>query len=336
MRRTRRMLIMATWVILFSFAALSVATYAWMSIATSYKVSDLELNIITENAMEVAPDEGGQPGEWLKVLSTEQLIDPELGLRPVTWSAKDKSFYAPTYGLDGRIDFFDPHLITSINADIPTPSPAEAEEEAGAGYLISVDFWLRTGAAKITTYLSGPAATGPDSVGDGTYVIGAPEWDAEKGYHINGGNGAEYAIRIGFLTYDYYNEETGKLLEESRFYIYEPNTAADAAFTPNLDGEPLEGDGKLIRQENSYFTEQEIPLHGSVDYVRGAFIGNDSEMFTLYADIPRRVTMFIWLEGQDAECTNAISAGHILANLQFAASLRNNDENIGRPEGGAD
>mgnify|MGYP003313529373 CR=1 FL=1 len=27
---------------------------------------------------------------------------------------------------------------------------------------------------------------------------------------------------------------------------------------------------------------------------------------------------FIWLEGQDVDCTNAIADAHIIANLQFA------------------
>ncbi len=335
MKTTRRMLIATAWVVLVSFVALTAATYAWMSIATFYKVSDIDVNIITENAMEIALDVNGAPGEWVKSLASQDFVPADTALRPVTWSAKDKAFYAPNYGLDGRIDFFGSYLVTQVSTDDPTPSANQAEEEEGAGYLVAVDLWFRTGAAKVSTYLSGPDISGEgEEMGNGTFVMGAPVWDAEQICHVNGGKGAENVVRIGFLTYDYYSAD-GALYQEGSFYIYEPNTSLEEE-TFNTDGQPLHTGGKLIKQGTSTFSELEEVLHGSVNYERGEFISEDAEMFDLLANIPRKVTLFVWLEGQDDHCNNSISAGQILANLQIGATTKNNQPGIGRPEGGGE
>ncbi len=326
MQQNKRSLVIAAWIILASFVSLTAATYAWMSIASFYEVSDLDLTVVTENALEIAPDVNGAPGVWSKVMATEQLIAPDDVLRPVTWSAADKAFYAPTYGLDGRISFLSPHKLTDLS-DTDIQAPSANEEGEGDGYLIAIDFWMRTGASSVTTYLTGEGLREPDRMGEGTYVMGVPVWDADAVCHKNGGKGAEAVIRIGFMTYD-------ESYDDGRFYIYEPNTSADEEPTLGMNGEPLEGDGKLITQNPSTFTEQDPVLHGSVNYQKGTFITQDTEMFRLVSDTPRRVTLFIWLEGQDAQCNNTISAGAIIANLQIGATADNHDQDIIRPEGG--
>ncbi len=322
------MLIVTSWIIILSFVALTAATYAWMSIATFYKVSDVELTVITENALELAIDENGEAGEWRKSISGDELIAPGAVLRPVTWSAEDASFYAPKYGLDGRISGYSKYLVTP---DIPSPSVDEAEEEEGDGYLIAIDLWMRTGAAKITTYLSGPDTVQGDIEGNGTFVIGVPTWDATDVCHKSGGKGAENVVRIGFKTYDYH-DINGDLYEEGAFYIYEPNTSADE-ITQGMSGAPLEGLGKLIKQSSTGIIENDPVLNGSYDYDNGAFLGEDTHMFDLLAGLPRKVTIYIWLEGFDASCNNSISAGKILANLQIGATTQNNQGGIVRPEG---
>ncbi len=365
MHKAKRSLILAAWVILISFVALTVATYAWMSIATSYKVSDLDIHVISENAMEIAFDNNGEPGEWMHVVDANRLLDPDATLRPITWSAKDGAFYAPRYGLDGRIGYMDPYLVASVNTDPAEPTSSEAEEEAGDGYLIAIDLWLRTGTSRVVTYLVGPdglrgdedtivrpSDTTPEAEADtqgnatdtqpetgvatpgagdgtlgGTYVVGLPVWDPDAICHYSGGNGAENVLRIGFLTYD-------EAYEDGHFYIYEPNAPEDGYVTRGIDGDPLEGEGTLIRQYASTWSEQDPVLHGSVNYHMGEFATEDTEMFSLVANTPRRVTLFIWLEGQDPQCQNSISAGELLLNLQLGAIADNGEDEIIRPERG--
>ncbi len=334
MYKIKRKLAVSAWIIVVTFVALSVATYAWMSIATSFKLSDLEINVITDNAVEIAIDVDGLPAEWVQSLSAAELMSTDATVRPVTWSARDKAFYAPKYGLDGRISSLEPKLVTSL-ADIPTSS-AEAEGE-GAGYLLKIDFWLRTSSSKITTYLSDPEVN-PDGlmVANGSFLVGEPEWNTSKKLHDDGGKGAQNAMRIAFLTEDYYiyNEagEPISKVEDGAFYIYEPNADPDST-TPSMDGKELayQGDSKLIRQTSSGWADKEIPVHGEVDYFYGEFIDEDTELFTLTANNPRKITMYVWLEGQDSDCSNSISAGKILANVHFGATSVIQEDEVIRP-----
>ncbi len=342
MNKVKHKLVVSAWIITVSFVALSVATYAWMSIATSFKLSDLEINVISDNAVEIAMDVDGLPGEWVQSISAAELVPENAELRPLTYSATDKAFYSPKYGLDGRISLLQASLVTTL-ADISTSS-AEAEGE-GAGYLLKFEFWLQTSSSKITTYLSDPEISPEgEMVANGSYVVGSPVWNEELIQHDDGGNGAQNAIRIAFLTEDYWlYDDAGAavaLVEEGAFYIYEPNANAEE-ITPSMDGVdengnalPYEGeDGKLIRQEQSSWQEQEFPLRNNVDYTYGKFIDEDTELFMLTANNPRKITMYVWLEGQDAQCTNSISAGKILANIHFGATSVTGEDNISRPEG---
>lgn len=40
----------------------------------------------------------------------------------------------------------------------------------------------------------------------------------------------------------------------------------------------------------------------------------------------RHVRLYIWLEGQDIDCTNEISRGRLLANLQFTGVEKRNED----------
>ncbi len=323
MTQNKRKLAAATWIICTSLVLLTVATYAWMTIATSFKISDMELNVVTDNAMELALDQNGLPGEWTTVLSLGELLQGQTALRPVTWSASQGIFLAPRYGLDGRPSFLEPIPLQLPEAGISSLSDPLG---TGVGYLIKLDLWIRVGSSQASVYLSEPQKNG-DGLGGGTYVVGAPIWDAQSVLHRNGGKGAENAIRIGFLTYD---EE----YDAGSFIIYEPNVREDEPPTFSVDGTGLAGDGKLIQQAPSTWSEQDPILHGSVNYQMGSFISSDTTLFKLEAGVPRRLTIFIWLEGQDSACTNSISAAQIIANIQFAASTGDDLEDIIRPERG--
>ncbi len=329
MKRTKRLLVAAAWAILLSFVALTAATYAWMSITSSYRVSDLDVFVITENALEIAADNNGAPGEWKKALVADEIMPTDPVLRPVTWSDTERVFYSPGYGIDGRTNF-DVKSIVATTEQSLTPSADKAENADGVGYLVAADFWVRTGSSRATVYLSGPISDDGVEISKGTYVVGAPQWDGEK--HSSSGNGAERVVRFGFMTYDYY-DNSGNLIDEGGFCIYEPNTVASEQ-TKDAAGNSLEGGSKLIKQTSSTFTDLNPPLENEVEYQTGDFLTDDTKMFTIKGNIPRRVTLFIWLEGYDESCDNTISAGKLLANIQISGDTQSNQQGIGRPKGG--
>ncbi len=332
MRERKHKLIFGSWVTALSVILLTTATYAWMSISSTLTVSNLELNVVTENAMEIALDAGGEPGEWTTLLSLGELLGSELTLLPATWSAQYGNFCKVNYGLDGRPDGLQ-ELDTSARTAIYTPEnpedPTSAEAEAGGGaggtgYLIALDLWLRTGSSGVQVYLSEPALREAENLGTGTWVVGEPVWDAGAVRHHNGGNNAEKAMRIALRTYDEEYDTGG-------FVIYEPNVEDGEAPTVTADGTVLR---KLIRQGQTTWTEQDPVLRDSLNYQMGEFMEEDTNLFRLVGNTPRRFTLFIWLEGQDKDCTNSITAGKVLMNLQFAGTTDLHTENIYRPADG--
>lgn len=48
-------------------------------------------------------------------------------------------------------------------------------------------------------------------------------------------------------------------------------------------------------------------------------IAGEPVILSLVKDIPQKVRMFIWIEGQDVDCWNDIAAGSFVVNLEFAA-----------------
>ncbi|NCB53055.1 MAG: hypothetical protein EOM54_14455, partial [Clostridia bacterium] len=115
----RRKLTLAFWIVLASFVTLTTAAYAWMSIASTVKVTDLALNVVTDNALELAPDADGVAGEYTTVMQMTALADPDAVLKPVTYSAQRDAFLEPDYGWDGRADFSDPLVITETQDGTP-------------------------------------------------------------------------------------------------------------------------------------------------------------------------------------------------------------------------
>jgi len=321
MTQNKTKLTVALWIAAFSFVLLTSAAYAWMSMAGDIRVTDLALNVVTDNALELAPDAGGTAGEWTTVIRMPDLLGGDAVLRPVAYSSKREAFLAPRYGLDGRPDFSTPKLVAplSANAAAAPPSSGEAGGEAGAaepsGYLFSFDFWIRAGSSDCSVRLSEPKEVSKGLDGGGSYVIGRPVWNPRSVSHDDGGRGAQNALRIAFRTYSDYGGDGGG------FVIYEPNADGGGAYapTPSIDGTgALTDEGSLILQSSSGWAEQDPVLRDNVDYKIGGFITEDTELFTLAAGKARRVTLYVWLEGQDADCVNAISGAQLIINLQFS------------------
>lgn len=57
-----------------------------------------------------------------------------------------------------------------------------------------------------------------------------------------------------------------------------------------------------------------------LDLVTAAGATDDVYIVQLERNIPQRIRMFVWLEGQDADCTNLTQASGLMLNLEFAGS----------------
>lgn len=304
------------YVVVILLSLFSVATYTWFSLSRTPEVNDMALYINTPTGLQISTDPLSD--DWRLRLDFSEVTGSKCPLRPVTWSDNEKRFYAANYGLDGRM--------TGIWE--PLEDSRHANKDNADGYYMMGTIYARTD-QQATVSLS-PAVEVEEGVkGSGTYVIGEPIWNPDELHHENGGRGAELAIRIGFMIQktDLNGVPTE---EESVFYIYEPNNdrhidaGSGYVDTASIDMTPtLVQPERLIGQTMSDWSEADPVENGVVVRRLGAFTG-DTELFELKTDELAKITIYVWLEGQDIDCTNVI--GHeakILASIQFATESKN-------------
>jgi len=117
--------------------------------------------------------------------------------------------------------------------------------------------------------------------------------------------------------------------EESDFYIYEPNSdlhidgTEGYMATPSIDGlEHLVSEDRLILQTSSTWTEA-YPIERDVVIKDLGEFMTPTELFKLKSGEMAKIDIYIWLEGQDIDCTNKISAAQIMASIQFKSEAEN-------------
>ncbi len=333
MRKTRTTVITAYILVMLSLIAMVTASYAWLGVSRIPYISDLNVNVMTESGLMIAPDENGKPGEWSYTLDASAFFENMVPLKPVTYSQDD--FCKLVYSETGRADKVIPLTADNYNVKYPngdkTSAAAKAAEEAG--YMIAMDFWLKAdGGASAVVFLTEPQETADGQMGKGTYAVGAPIWDDGTVSHENGGRGSETTLRMGFRCRDASPDATLKGTES--FTIYEPNADLhpDTSIvgyqeTKNVDGGPLIDSGRHIIQKGSTWEEQAPVLQDAVIYTVGEFVQN-VPLLTIESGGMAKVTLYIWMEGQDVDCLarNVAQAASVIANIQFGVDA---DENQG-------
>ena len=309
--------------------ALTVASYAWMTLSSTPSVTDLGLTVITESALELSSDNGGKPaGDWTTIMDLADVMR-DIELKPITYSASRDAFFAPRYGFDGRVSAAAGIRLTDEKGAL-LPEFAAADGQSN-GYLYIYDFWIRTNSSDCTVALTAPVDREDGKLGAGTFLVGEPVWNASSVSHTNAGNGAQFAMRMAFRV-DSVDDQGD--IDESAMILYEPNADGGKGYslTESADGNGLlQGSNPLIQQAVSTWKETNPVLRDSVIYTHGDFMTEDLSLFKLKTGHARHVTLYIWLETQDYDCTNDISAGRILANVQFDGITDEKENNI-RPD----
>ena len=291
-----------------------VVTYTWLTISRTPKISDMEMTINSSPALQLAWSPDAAEEEWSQRLEFTDAVDPDAILIPVTRSDRDDCFYAARMGTDGRM----------IDAGIALSD--EKDANGRDGHYVHFTVYGRTGQDVRVTLA--PSAATVDGTGlTGTYLVGTPLWQAEEIRHIDGGYGAQDATRVGLRVTRLAADGSE---EEPTFYIYEPNAeshVSDASRyvpTPSIDGEenlvPAE---RLIRQSAFTWREQYPVERDVVDWSVGEFL-EDVTLFELAPEEKVKIDVYIWLEGKDVDCVNALGSGALISgNIQFLADTDN-------------
>ena len=302
--------------ILFVLSILLVAaTYTWFSLSATPRVSDMQMYVNSPTGLELASSFDAPEDEWSQLISFADLVTDDTPLKPATWSDVQKTFLTSTYGLDGRLT--DNWQVIGMKKSADAPMPTDSK-----GYYVVGTFFART-QETCTVSLAEAAEINDGKNGSGTDGIGTPIWDSQNLIHHDGGSGAETAIRLGFMITPI-SSVTGEDIGESTFYIYEPNCDVhregdDQTYqaTPSVDGtETLSKN--LILQTASGWTEAD-PVQRLVTIKDLGKFTTPTELFRLTGGEKIRIELYVWLEGQDIDCTNTIKEAQIMANIQFHA-----------------
>lgn len=305
-----RMLIFL-WLLIILLSLLTVATYTWFALSKTPRVSDMNMYVNAGTGLQLALSYDSQ--KWGQQVDFLDMSDETAPLRPVTWSQKDQRFYAAVYGIDGRL----------TGQWEPLTDARNANKDNADGYYCMGTLYARSD-MPVSVSLAKAATSANGHEGHGTYLIGTPLWNGETISHDNGGVGAECAVRIG-IRITHIDKDGNPTQKPSVFYIYEPN--ADSHIdgtqgyiqTPSIDGtDSLVEAEKLITQTTTTWAEAYPVERDVLIYEMGTFTG-DTELFSLEAGEMVKLEIYIWLEGQDVDCTNRIQKAQILANIQFTA-----------------
>ncbi len=310
--KRKTLLIMLLLSLLILIPLCTVATYTWFNISRTPKVSDMEMTINANPGFELSWQPDTPDDEWSKQLAFIDAIDNDTMLTPVTWSDAERSFYTARYGFDGRI--------TDIGQKLNDDMDANGRD----GHYVKFTFYGRTH-EKVNVSLA-PAVTSADQTSSaGTYLIGKPEWQDDTKTHADGGAGAQNAVRVGLkitkLDENLFEQDDGE------FFVYEPNadTHVDGSTgyepTSALDGGPLVPEYRLITQTTTSWQESYPVEHGVVIRTAGEF-NKTPELFDLEPTEKVKIDVYIWLEGMDVDCVNAMQSAKIFANLQFDATAQ--------------
>ena len=304
------------WILLVLCILLVAASYTWFSITRRPRISDMEMYINAPAGLELA--DSFDSTDWVQQLDFTDLVDEVSDLKPITWSNAEQCFYGASYGFDGRMNGRWEKLTDERNAN----------RKDSDGYYSMCSFYARSD-EPVKVSLAPAMAVNNNVNGSGTYVVGTAEWDANRVIHTDGGTGSQYAVRLGFriTTVD---PQTGQAQGESAFYILEPN--CDKHVLQPGETEPKEGyldtgsiDGTaaltdeqhLLKQTTTEWTEANPVQRTVVVYKMGEFI-TPTELFSISHNGMVRIDLYIWLEGQDVDCTNVLSnRSRIFASVQL-------------------
>ena len=334
-----------TYLLFVLMSLFSVASYTWFVLSKTPQVSNMNVYITSATGLELAAAPDAEVwSNQLDIYSTAELKQyqgknqKKPSLYQATWSERDQKFYGPLYGYDGRLmplvgfDYSKMEIISWY----PLEDQIHANSLEKSNYYIKATLYARSGQPTDVS-LAGPIILEDGSTVLGnTYVLGDPHT----------GRGPETAVRIGFRM-TYVDSEGKELSERSPMYIYEPNAdrhvdgSTDYIPTYSIDEfrppEPTE-ESTGVTTEETAGESQEEQLWFLVDEERlmkqtfsrrdepGEFLTTPT-LFSVKADEIVRIELYIWLEGQDVDCSNAMSDGvtttKIEANIQFTGTSEN-------------
>ena len=273
-------------------AVLSTATYAWFQHSRNPKVMNLSLLAGGPGVLQIADDTGRGPGVYSDELDLSTAVGSSamesMVLNPVT-TKNGTLFYSPVYSGNTVVN------VKAITDETQLHTKYVYEKtfyiKAAQNPNLEEDSIIKTEGKLYDIFLVGPATSLEHK---GTHVYQSP--DAEESTVV--GDTSVNALRISFE------------LEDGTVFIYEPNTNVS-----NRDTNRAED-----RVKNDYGNYTTIKQTKEGEFIESDN-GKDSPiLFTIAEDVDVKVTMRVWIEGTDLDCTDSIALDQIAAMFEFMSA----------------
>ena len=297
----------------------SVASYTWFTLSRTPQVSDMNLYITSGAGLELSASPGADV--WtnqLDIYETQELAQyrdkkEKPSLRQTTWSDTEEAFFGPLYGYDGRLmplegmDYSTMQIVSWYRLE----DKINANKLSGSSYYLKATFYARCGQPTEVALTTPMDIDDQGTPGQGCYVISQP----------NTGRGPETAVRAG-MRMTLVDSSGDELSERSPMYIYEPNSDRHA-----------DGSTDYIRTYSVHDMESQLVSEDRMIIQKFSQPGEPGEfdlnpfLFTIKPGQIMRIELYLWLEGQDVDCSNimanATQKTQIHANIQFTGTTEN-------------
>lgn len=297
----KKALLPAIIMVMVSVIALSSATYAWFTVGNDAQLGKLDVNVVAASGIQLSLD----AASWKSSISTDEIkavaIFPTAEINPVSTNAKTNS--------NGRLDFYK----GEINADgttltstlVSAPGEANGKLTPGAADYITFDLYVKvTNASKL--YLNADSKVTSEIA---------------QGY---------IATRVAFVDQGYVAIDAApvdaiKLASSgAKAVVWEPNSTVHATEAIQLNtvvaGGASANPYKGLKAAATDVPNQPNGTHAALEAVTTTDdigIKESGLIAELEAGI-NKISVTIWLEGQDGDCVNTISGGDISTFLKFS------------------
>lgn len=316
--------------LLTGIVSITGVTYAWFSSGDRAIVSDINLNVKTADG--ILASWTGKDGTWKSALSLSENdgTDGAFKVVPSKSVAEVSTVNAVT---DGIPNFYTARLGTDGDTLVTEAQPAARTAGADIDYVI-FDIYFKVDR---DTYLF----LGENSKVESYDMIPATE---EGGAETRRDTDTEKAARVGFI--DQGNSLVNKdssgtpvlpgLNGGSNMVIWEPhatehisasgittNTKEDYYGVSKLSAEGFKISEEIAKTDSEYlkkvntYTEDDLKVPSTNPDVVGTTLDEGKYLVHLEKGY-NKVTVCVWLEGQDVDCLNDISGSALHATIDFA------------------
>lgn len=299
-----------------SLALLTSATYAWFYLTNKPTVSSMTMKAGTSGNLKICNTENGSFGSNISFEFKEgdKTIVPVL--KPLA-SKDGYTFNEPIYNDAGKVNDVN---TTSINE--ATQAKYFNNEEKKGGQLIKKDFYILAEAADDKTSVGIRLMGNYGSVDSDAAYTKIVDYDTVTNKVVDVSTTAAEAVRISFV-YDNGGTKNIAVLEPNANYndtsvkkndIYD-KTISDQ-YNPYVTGKLGAVSYKKIRQGTNFKFQSDYASATVTE--ASAYDQNYSPvLFNIPTNTKCKVTMYIWMEGTDANCTNAVEGTSLKTQLMF-------------------